>query len=171
MRKLKYYFYKAIGKITKNRQVIVNYFRRGGAHIGNECVVCSNLDLCDKQCLFIGDNVVISDNVSFVTHDASLTRIEKGSGSLFGKISIGNNCFIGQRSIILYGVSIADDCFVGAGSVVTKSFLVPGKIIAGNPAKVIGDLDTYKQKYCGRGIKISELKNALDNNDQRLIKR
>lgn len=49
---------------------------------------------------------------------------------------IGENCFIGGRSIILPGVQIGDGCIVGAGSVVTKS--VPsGCIIAGNPARVI----------------------------------
>ena len=49
---------------------------------------------------------------------------------------IGENCFIGGRSLILPGVEIGDNCIVGAGSVVTRS--VPsGSIVAGNPAKVL----------------------------------
>lgn len=49
---------------------------------------------------------------------------------------IGENCFIGGRSLIMPGVEIGDNCIVGAGSVVTKS--VPsGSIVAGNPARVL----------------------------------
>lgn len=49
---------------------------------------------------------------------------------------IGQNCFIGGRSLILPGVTIGDSCIVGAGSVVTRS--VPANsIVAGNPARVI----------------------------------
>jgi acetyltransferase-like isoleucine patch superfamily enzyme len=49
---------------------------------------------------------------------------------------IGQNCFIGARSIILPGVEIGDNCVVGTGSVVTKN--VPANcIVAGNPARII----------------------------------
>ena len=171
MIKFRYYLCRFLGKITKNRQLVVDYFRRGGAHIGNNCVICSNLDLCDKQCLFIGDDCVISDHVSFVTHDASFTRVEKNQGSLFGKIVIGNNCFVGQNATILYGVTIGDNCIVGAGSVVTKSFKEKGKIIAGNPAKIVGDTSAYRKKYQGHGILLSELFDAIQNNDPRLIEK
>lgn len=49
---------------------------------------------------------------------------------------IGDNCFVGCRSIILPGVKIGNEVVIGAGSVVTKD--IPDKsIAAGNPAKVI----------------------------------
>ena len=52
-------------------------------------------------------------------------------------ISIGNDVWIGARSIVLTGVTIGDGVVVGAGSIVTKS--VPSNtIVAGNPAKMIG---------------------------------
>ena len=52
-----------------------------------------------------------------------------------------------MSSTFLPGTSIPDRCIVGAGSVVTKKFTEPGKVIAGNPARVICDLDDYLNKH------------------------
>ncbi|MFD2256103.1 DapH/DapD/GlmU-related protein [Luteolibacter algae] len=54
------------------------------------------------------------------------------------KITIGTHSFIGARAFILPGIEIGDGAVVGACSVVTKS-VDPYKIIAGNPAKIIGN--------------------------------
>ena len=48
---------------------------------------------------------------------------------------IGNNCFIGNRVILLYGVTIPNNTIVAAGSVVTNSIKEPGYLLGGNPAK------------------------------------
>lgn len=51
-------------------------------------------------------------------------------------VVIGDNVWIGERSIILKGVIIGDNAVIAAGSVVTKS--VPeNSLVAGNPAKLI----------------------------------
>jgi putative colanic acid biosynthesis acetyltransferase WcaF len=55
-------------------------------------------------------------------------------------ITIGKNAFIGARAMILPGVCIGDQAIVGAMSVVAKD--VPDhQIVAGNPAKKIGERD------------------------------
>ena len=46
---------------------------------------------------------------------------------------------VGVGAIIIGKVQIADDCVIGAGAVVTKSFLKPGTVIAGVPAKEIAN--------------------------------
>jgi len=51
-------------------------------------------------------------------------------------IKIGNDVWIGARSILLKGVSIGDGAIIGAGSVVTKN-VDPFTVVAGNPAKFI----------------------------------
>lgn len=161
---------KFVGK-KKAYEIMNNYYRRGGAHIGNGCAVLSTLDNCEKQLIYIGNNVTISSEVTFVTHDASLSKHTGRLGALFGKIQIGNNCFVGQRSTILYGVTLADDIIVAAGSVVTKSFLEKGCIIGGNPARIIGDAKSFAEKNFNNRMKLTELDDAIISDDNRLIKR
>jgi acetyltransferase-like isoleucine patch superfamily enzyme len=53
-----------------------------------------------------------------------------------GPITIGNDVWIGAKSIILSGVSIGDGAIIAAGSIVTKD-VKPYAIVGGNPAKLI----------------------------------
>ena len=64
-----------------------------------------------------------------------------------GQVKIGNGCWIGARAVILKDVELGDFCVVAAGAVVTKSF-PSGSVIAGVPAKVIGE-ETPRQ-LCAR---------------------
>jgi serine O-acetyltransferase len=57
---------------------------------------------------------------------------------------IGNNVYIGPGAKIYGEIEIADDCAIGANAVVNKSFLEPGSLIAGVPARKIGQVDTSK---------------------------
>lgn len=68
-------------------------------------------------------------------HDFSVKKVLPDKANLFGKIIVGNNCFIWERATLLYWVELADNIIVAAGSVVTKSFTESCIIIGGNPAK------------------------------------
>lgn len=104
----------------------------------------------------------------FVTHDAAYTKIGEKSKSLFGKIVIGDNCFIGERSTIMYGCELANNIIVAAGSVVTKTFSTPYTIIGGNPAKIIGTWDRYCDNSINKGM---YLRDTFNLDDARLVKR
>ena len=61
-------------------------------------------------------------------------------------VTIGNNVFIGGRSIILYDVTIGDNVIIGAGSVVTRD-IPSGSVVAGCPARVIGRFQDLVEHY------------------------
>ena len=54
----------------------------------------------------------------------------------WGKVSIGNNVFIGVHTIILKGVRVGDNSIIGACSVVKKD-IPTNEIWGGNPAKYL----------------------------------
>jgi len=88
----------------------------------------------------IGDDVMMGPNVVMLSGSHNFDRIdipmtEQGAPAR-NPIIIGNDVWIGTRSIILPGVKIGNHSIIGAGSVVTKE--VPDwAIVGGNPAKVI----------------------------------
>lgn len=105
----------------------------------------------------IGDNVTITRGVSFVNHDGgvALFRKEYPGLNVFGKITIGNNVFIGINSIILPGVTVGDNVVIGAGSVVNKD--VPSNVVvAGVPARIIKTIEEYKEKSLKLSVIIKE---------------
>ena len=91
----------------------------------------------------IGDNVTISSNVTILTHDASTNVV--GCGTKIGKVTIGNNVFIGTRTIVLCNINIGNNVIVGAGSVVTHDLFDNG-VYAGVPARYVSSVEDYKKK-------------------------
>jgi len=83
-----------------------------------------------------GTNVSIGPEATILTlgHDPrSATFADRG-----GDVEIGDRAWIGYRAIVLPGVTIGEGAVVGAGAVVTRD-VEPYAIVAGNPAKKIGE--------------------------------
>jgi len=59
-------------------------------------------------------------------------------------IIIRKNSWLGANCIILPEVELGEHTIVGAGAVVTKSFPQGNVVIAGNPARVVKELEPYK---------------------------
>lgn len=102
--------------------------------IGDRVTVKNGVQLWDG--LRVGDDVFIGPNATFTNdpfprrkvyeHEIAVTRVEEGAS-------------IGANATILPGVTIGSRAMVGAGSVVTCD--VPANaIVAGNPARVVGDV-------------------------------
>jgi len=117
----------------------------------------------DPELLRFKSNIAVASGVVFVTHDVMhyiFNNIEKNTADYhMGCIEVGNNVFIGANSVILPNVKIGDNCIIAAGSIVTKD--VPsGSVVAGNPAKNIGDfysvLEERKREFESRKSKSRE---------------
>lgn len=122
------------------------YLISKGMKIGKNTEIYSwtGIDASLPWLIEIGDNVTISSNVTILTHDASPCKA--GCGTKVGKIKIGNNVFIGTRTIVLANVKIGDNVIVGAGSVVAKD-LPPNGVYGGSPAKRICSFEEWQAKY------------------------
>lgn len=63
-----------------------------------------------------------------------------------GKITIGDNVWIGGSCVVLPGVTIGSNCVIGAGSVVTKD-IPDNSIAAGNPCRVLRQITEEDRRY------------------------
>lgn len=115
---------------SKSRLFIGNKVRMSGTSI-----CASNSITIGNRCV-IGADVIIADTDFHALDPIKRSSLEDSKNALTSPVVIGDDVFIGGRSIILKGVTLGDSVIVGAGSVVTKSF-EPNSIIAGNPAKLI----------------------------------
>lgn len=80
--------------------------KRKGMKVGDGCSEMQGVDYGSEPYLItIGNDVRISNNVLFVTHDGGSWVIRREGPFkdtvCYGRISVGNNVFIGARSIII----------------------------------------------------------------------
>jgi len=124
-------------------------------HVGDFTLMNGSRIICDSE-ITIGDYCLISWNTVLMdtyrvpispairrtlleqVASHSSRRVEPAEQAR--PIAIGNGVWIGFDSIVLPDVNIGDGAIVGARSVVTSD-VPPYAIVAGNPARVIRQLD------------------------------
>lgn len=62
-----------------------------------------------------------------------------------GRVSIGNDCFIGFGSIILPDTKIGNKVIVGAGSIIAKD-IPDNVVVGGNPCRILCAYDEYMER-------------------------
>ena len=147
----------------------VMLLRYVGVRIGEKCRLFNAEWGSEPYLISLGNHVVISNNVRFLTHDGAVWvfRQEEPDLDVFGTISIGNNVCVGVNVVFLPNTQIGDNCIIGAGSVV-KGKIPAGSVVFGNPAKVVMPLEMQKRlvkmsrfRFNSKGLSYGEKKQML----------
>ena len=107
--------------------------------------------------VYVGDFTNLGPQVGLISanHDALNNTRQVAAPPL----RIGRFCWLGMGALVLPGVELGDFTVVGAGAVVTRSFPAGYCVVAGNPARLLRELNrddcnaqarnTYEQHAAG----------------------
>lgn len=133
---------------------ILRVDEKGKIRIGDYTTIRYNSDLGAADSITIGSHVIISNNVTIIDNNSHPIEPEirynmcesgfqselwKWKYSVSKPITIEDNVWIGEKSVVLKGVTIGEGSIIAMHSVVTKD-VPPYTIVAGNPAKVVKTL-------------------------------
>lgn len=117
-----------------------SYFSRRGAVIGKNVSLGAYCILGDVT---LGDNVILASRVSITSgkrqHAQRYDTDNPSEEMIFDHLTIGRDCWIGEGAIIM--ADVGERCIVSAGSVVTRE-MPSGRIIAGNPARILQEVQS-----------------------------
>jgi len=110
--------------------------------LGDRVFFNYNCVILDDSPVRIGSGVLFGPAVQIysVSHPLSATQRQRRCLLIEDPVVIGDDVWIGGGSIILAGMEVGSGTVIGAGSVVTSS-IPPGVLAAGNPCRVIRELD------------------------------
>lgn len=139
MNVLKEFVYRLRGEYTTEKLI------KMGMKVGKNFGRLNGVILDPSHCwlIEIGDNVTMAPRVHILCHDAS-TKAFLGYTKI-GRVTIGNNVFIGAETVVLPGVTVGNNIIIGANSTVTHD--IPDNcVVAGTPARKICTLEEYLEK-------------------------
>ncbi len=114
-----------------------------GIRIGRYCLICPGVRIGCAARVIIGNNTMLASGVYITDADwhGVYDRMDMGETA---PVTIGENDWIGDGSIVCKGISIGDNSVIGAGAVVVKD--VPANVVAaGNPARVVKHLEAERR--------------------------
>lgn len=122
------------------------------ASIGKRCKIQSHTFVCEgveiEDEVFVGHGVVfINDRYPRATEDTG--RLQTEADWEVVRTRVGRRASIGSNATILCGVTVGEEAIVGAGSVVVRD-VPPRTIVAGNPARVIREIEEPRLQGEGR---------------------
>ncbi|WP_218947869.1 acyltransferase [Acinetobacter sp. YH12157] len=118
--------------------------------VGNSCRflgVSKSTFGSEPYLITIGNHVTLTGDTRFITHDGGVWVLRDKYKDLdcFGKITIGNNVFVGLNSIIIPNTEVGDNVVIGAGSLV-RGILESNFVYAGVPVRKVMTIEEYEKK-------------------------
>jgi maltose O-acetyltransferase len=102
-----------------------------GSQIGMGCA----FDLEGQ--IWLGERVTLGHQVLLLTSTHEIGSPQRRAGELVCKdIRIGNDVWIGARSILLPGITVGDGAVIAVGTLVNRS-VPPGAYVAGAPVRIV----------------------------------
>jgi UDP-2-acetamido-3-amino-2,3-dideoxy-glucuronate N-acetyltransferase len=125
-----------------------------GAAIGANCKISSHSFICEgveiEDGVFIGHGVMFTNDIYPKAVDAKGNLQTEADWQVI-RTKVKTRASVGSNATILCGVTVGEGALVGAGAVVTKD--VPDyAIVAGVPARIVGDVRTKGQANVDRVI-------------------
>jgi len=134
----------------------IGFAKSLGVRVGNNVHfygISRNMFGSEPWMISIGNDCYITAGVQFLNHDGGTLILRKEVPSLewTAPIEIGNDVYIGIKTIILPNVRIGNRCIIGAGSVVSRN--IPDNCVyAGVPARFICSTDEYLDKMKAKSL-------------------
>lgn len=117
--------------------------REGRLTLGDYVLVSPGTQIIASESIEIGSNTMIASGCYISDSDWHDTYDRTRELEKHAPIVIGENVWLGVRVIVGKGVRIGENSIIGAGSVVTRD-IPANSIAAGNPARVVRELDTSR---------------------------
>ncbi len=129
----------------------------GSVTIGSHCFIGPGAVLRgDLGEIEVGDGTNIQDNC-IIHADRKVIigqNIIIGHGAIIHDVLLKQGVVVGMGAILMSGVIAEEDVIIGAGSVVKEHFKIPPrKIVVGNPARIVKEIDEEGKKRVERGLK------------------
>lgn len=129
----------------------------GAVSIGKKCFIGPGAVLRgDLGEIEVGDGTNIQDNC--VIHADRKVVISHniiiGHGAIIHDAILKPGVVVGMGAVVMNGVVAEEDVIIGAGSVVKEHFKIPkGKIVVGNPARIVTNVPEEGKKKVLDGVK------------------
>jgi acetyltransferase-like isoleucine patch superfamily enzyme len=115
-----------------------------GIVIGDHVLISPGVRISAAQSIRIGDSCMLASHVYITDSDWHGIYDRSLPCGEVGPVVLEQNVWVGDSAIVCKGVRIGENSIVGAGSVVTSD--IPANVIAaGNPARVIKELDPDRE--------------------------
>lgn len=113
----------------------------GEVHIGDYSLVNPGVRITSASSIRIGRSCMLAMNCYLTDADWHDVHHRIFAPGTTASIELGDNVWIGDSALVTKGVTIGENSIVGAWSVVTRD-VPPNVIVAGNPARIVKELDT-----------------------------
>ncbi len=112
----------------------------GKIEIGDYVLITPGCRISASDEIIIGDGVMMAHGTYITDSDwhGIYDRVSRPKEA--HPVRIGNNVWLGDHSTVLKGVTIGDNSIIAAHAVITRD-VPPNVVMAGNPARIVKELD------------------------------